>query len=177
MSTPTPEDREALQREIQAAIAAGRDLDPEMDQHLADSAVDRYHQEKAARDRALSRHNQQTKVAPRPPNSNVELVVQSVVQGIMRIVVLGGLIALIVASIAFKFVVPVPVWVGFVFLFLMMRGGRRWSGRRRYSYDNGPSSVSHIEDDFHRQEREARRKEKIAHLESKLTQLKRDDYV
>jgi hypothetical protein len=48
----TPEDTESLRQEIQAAIAAGRELDPAMDQHLADSVLERYRQERAARQRA-----------------------------------------------------------------------------------------------------------------------------
>jgi hypothetical protein len=48
----TPEDAESLRQEIQAAIAAGRELDPAMDQHLADSVLERYRQEQAARQRA-----------------------------------------------------------------------------------------------------------------------------
>lgn len=52
-------DDEALRREIQAAIKAGRELDPEMDRHLADSVLDRYREEQAARNKALGR--------PQPP--------------------------------------------------------------------------------------------------------------
>src|SRR5690348_7714391 len=50
-----PADDEALRQEIQAAIKAGRELDPEMDGHLADSVLDRYRQEQAARNKALNR--------------------------------------------------------------------------------------------------------------------------
>lgn len=50
-----PADDEALRQEIQAAIKAGRELDPEMDGHLADSVLDRYRQEQAARNKALAR--------------------------------------------------------------------------------------------------------------------------
>src|SRR5215469_8918712 len=42
-------EREALRREILAAIAAGRELAPELDSHLADAALDRYAQEAAGR--------------------------------------------------------------------------------------------------------------------------------
>ena len=35
-------DRDALRTEIQTAIAAGRELEPSMDGHLADSVIDRY---------------------------------------------------------------------------------------------------------------------------------------
>jgi hypothetical protein len=42
-------EREALHREILAAIAAGRELSPDLDSHLADAALDRYVQEAAGR--------------------------------------------------------------------------------------------------------------------------------
>jgi hypothetical protein len=48
----TPEDTDSLRQEIQAAIAAGRELDPAMDQHLADSVLERYRREQAVRQRA-----------------------------------------------------------------------------------------------------------------------------
>ncbi len=41
-----PQEREALKQEIQSAIAAGRELDPEMDPHLADSVLDKYYERK-----------------------------------------------------------------------------------------------------------------------------------
>jgi hypothetical protein len=43
MSTPNPSiDRETLRMEIQSAIAAGRELEPSLDEHLANSVIDRY---------------------------------------------------------------------------------------------------------------------------------------
>jgi hypothetical protein len=62
MSTQNPSEMEALRQEIQAAIAAGREVGPDMDQHLADSAIKRYQDEKAARDKAL-----QPRPAPAAP--------------------------------------------------------------------------------------------------------------
>ncbi len=43
-----PQEREALKQEIQSAIAAGRELDPDMDPHLADSVLDKYYERKTA---------------------------------------------------------------------------------------------------------------------------------
>src|SRR5579859_7149692 len=60
-------DDEALRQEIQAAIKAGRELDPEMDSHLADSVLDRYRQEQSARNKALGRP--QTPAAPQVANT------------------------------------------------------------------------------------------------------------
>ena len=54
MNIEDPEERAALQQEIQSAIAAGREVGPDMDKHLADSVLDRYAKERAARERAAS---------------------------------------------------------------------------------------------------------------------------
>src|SRR5262249_38279778 len=57
-----PAEDDALRNEIQAAIAAGRELGPDMDRHLADSVLDRYRKEQAARQTALA-----PQPAPRVP--------------------------------------------------------------------------------------------------------------
>ena len=57
MSKQYPQDDETLRNEIQAAIKAGREVDPDMDEHLADSVLERYRQEQAARAARRSRHS------------------------------------------------------------------------------------------------------------------------
>jgi hypothetical protein len=49
MSNPDSTNLDGLREEIQAAIAAGREVGPDMDRHLADSVLDRYRTELAAR--------------------------------------------------------------------------------------------------------------------------------
>jgi hypothetical protein len=174
MSAPNPEDRAALQREIQAAIAAGRALDPEMDQHIADSAVDRYTKDKAARERTVGLQAQQAAAMPRQPNPNVELVVRS----LFSLVILGGIIFAIAhtgGAVLWQF-----WWL--IFIIGPLLGGwrgRRWSSRRRsYAYGGGYQAPQQIPDeDAERRQREAKRQAKIDRLESELKQLKRDDYV
>jgi hypothetical protein len=64
MSTTDPQDDEALRAEIQAAIAAGRELGPDMDRHIADSTLERYRKERAAREKAVATPAPQQAVAP-----------------------------------------------------------------------------------------------------------------
>jgi hypothetical protein len=54
---PEPEN-ENLRMEIQAAIAAGRELDPDMDQHLADSVIERYRRENMVHSKGQVLHPQ-----------------------------------------------------------------------------------------------------------------------
>jgi hypothetical protein len=49
VNTSDPVHLDGLRDEIQAAIAAGREVGPEMDRHLADSVLDHYRTELAAR--------------------------------------------------------------------------------------------------------------------------------
>jgi hypothetical protein len=65
MSSQQPLDDETLRNEIQAAIKAGREVSPEMDQHLADSVLERYRQEQEARQKALAPQQPATPPAPR----------------------------------------------------------------------------------------------------------------
>jgi len=171
MSTQSPEDREALRREIQAAIAAGRELDPEMDQHLADSALERYTKEQDVRDRARGIQKAKEAQMPRQPNPNLELVVRSL--GTM--VIIAGIVA------AFIFA-PHFIW-GFwwlIFFIWPMWGyrSRRWS-RRGYYYQSAQGQVQPPDDEEERRQREAKRQRKIDQLESEIQRLKDDksDYV
>jgi hypothetical protein len=169
MSNPNPEDSAALQREIQAAIAAGRDLDPEMDQHLATSAMERYTKEKAVRERALGIKQAQAATLPRQPNPNLELVVRS----------LGT--AVIIAGIIAAFIFAPHLVFGFwwlIFFIWPMWGyrSRRWSRRSYYAGMHQPQ-LPQLEEDAQRRQREADRQRKIAQLESEIQSLKKDDYI
>ena len=69
MSKQYPQDDETLRNEIQAAIKAGREVDPDMDEHLADSVLERYRQEQAARSKALAPQRPATPPAPSGTNN------------------------------------------------------------------------------------------------------------
>ena len=69
MSKQYPQDDETLRNEIQAAIKAGREVDPDMDEHLADSVLERYRQEQAARSKALAPQRPATPPAPSGMNN------------------------------------------------------------------------------------------------------------
>jgi hypothetical protein len=170
MSAPqSSEDREALQREIQAAIAAGRDLDPDMDQHLATSALERYTKEKEARDRALGVRQQQAVAMPRQPNPNLELIVRS----LGAAVIIGG----IIFAIAFSHGAVLGFWWLIFFLGPMLGwSGRRWGSRRAYYYSGAQHHDEPDEEEKQRQ-RAAKRQAKITALESELKRLRSDDYV
>jgi hypothetical protein len=170
MSTQSPEDREALRREIQAVIAAGRELDPEMDQHLADSALERYTKEQDVRDKVRGVQKAQAAQLPRQPNPNLELVVRTlssavVIAGIIAVVVLTGGKILDFWFLLF-FLGPIWGW-----------RGRRWS-RRGYYYQSAQGAVQPDAEEERRQ-REAKRQRKIEQLESEIQRLKDDksDYV
>lgn len=95
-----PAEDEALRREIQAAIKAGRELDPDMDGHLADSVLDRYRTEQAARAKALGRPQ-----APAPPQT-VPAPGQAMRQGtgdlvartVIGVVAIGAFVALMAVN-------------------------------------------------------------------------------
>jgi hypothetical protein len=171
MSTQSPEDREALRREIQAAIAAGRELDPEMDGHLADSALERYTKEQDVRDRARGIQKAKEAQMPRQPNPNLELVVRS----LGTAVIIGGIIAAVVLTHG-----EVLGFFGLLFFLGPVWGwrGRRWS-RRGYYYQSAQGAVQPPDDEEERRQREAKRQRKIEQLESEIQRLKDDksDYV
>jgi hypothetical protein len=160
MSTPENIDRDALRQEIQAAIKAGRDLDPTMDEHLADSALDRYSQEHAARS---------AKVAPpRPaapvvagPNPNLEYITRT----LLFVVAIGGVIAMFVFKWWYF-----PWWL----IFPLFWWGRGWSrGSRRYGYyGGGYQALSPEDDELRRREKETRRRLKIQQMETEIQRLK-----
>jgi hypothetical protein len=169
MSTQSPEEREALQREIQAAIAAGREVDPTMDEHLAASAAARIAEEQKVRDRIRGVQQARQAAQPGQPNPNLELVVRS-----LGTVVI---IAAVITAIIFQPHLIFSFW-WLIFLIGPVWGwrGRRWSSRRNYYARAYPAQPELDEDDLRRQ-RDDERQRKIAKLEAEIKQLKHDDYV
>ena len=87
-------EREALHREILAAIAAGRELSPDMDSHLADAALDRYAQE------ATGRGYQPWRAVGQPIGSLVVRVITRLAVLASVVVVLGMILfALVVVAL------------------------------------------------------------------------------
>ncbi|SRR5579883_3501116 len=167
MSTLSPEEQEALKREIQAAIAAGREVDPSMDEHLAASAADRIAEERKARERMRGVQQAQAAALSHQPNPNLELVVRA----LGTAVVIG---AIVVAAI-FQ---PHFIW-GFwwlIFFIWPMWGwrSRRWS-RRSYYARAYPAQPEMDENELRR--REEARQSKIAQLEAEIKRLKHEDYI
>lgn len=125
-------DDEALRREIQAAIKAGRELDPEMDTHLADSVLDRYRQEQTARNKALGRP--QTPAAPQVARAPGMLARSGMGAGeiIMRTVLGVAVIAAFSAMLFFHF------WAFFWLIFLLpgLLGGRWGRGHHHGPRDS-----------------------------------------
>jgi len=124
MSKQYPQDDEALRNDIQAAIKAGREVSPDMDEHLADSVLERYRQEQAARSKALTPQRPATPPAPSGINN-------------------GEMIARVVLAIAgmavfLAIVIKAPQFWWLVFIvpgFFGMWGRRHWGGGYDYRRD------------------------------------------
>jgi hypothetical protein len=86
-----PADMEALRNEIRAAIAAGREVGPDMDRHLADSVLERYRTEQAARQNAVGA----PRPAPTPPAMRVG-------PDLARVVLMVAALAAVVAILIFS---------------------------------------------------------------------------
>jgi hypothetical protein len=119
MSAQGSRDDETLRNEIQAAIKAGREVGPDMDEHLADSVLQRYREEQAARNKALT---PQQPVAP-PVSRPGEM---SSGEAIARAVITVAGIAAFLAIFLWN---PHMWWLVFVFPFFFgMWGRRHWGG-------------------------------------------------
>ena len=121
------EDTEALRQEIQAAIAAGRELDPDMDKHLADSVLERYRQEQATRQRALasSGSRSQSLDQPTPAGEVAQIVASHLSSTIFGVVGIAALIAILALR-------PEFWWLIFLFPGIFFGWSRR-SRRDGYS--------------------------------------------
>lgn len=89
MNMRDPADDEALRNEIQTAIAAGREVGPDMDRHLADSVLERYRTEQAARNKALAT---QKPAQPPAPSQTGDAIARSVI----TVAAIAAFIAIIV---------------------------------------------------------------------------------
>lgn len=161
MSAQNPEDRQALRAEIQAAIAAGRELGPEMDGHLADSALDRFTQEQAVRQRVAG------VAAPRPapvvaaPNRAGEILARSV----SFLMCVGAIVALITF-------VPNLFWSYWWLLFFIgpLFGRMLWGGHRGYrGYRSAPPTSADLAS--HQEYEETKRQYKIAQLKARIKRM------
>ena len=118
VTTSDPVPLDGLRDEIQAAIAAGREVGPDMDRHLADSVLDRYRTELAARKQL------EQVLVPSPPKP-----VQQRIAGTNRsetVLALAGLGA-VVAIIIWQ---PHLWWV--IFFLPGILGAWGWNRRSRH---------------------------------------------
>jgi hypothetical protein len=123
MSKQYPQDDETLRNEIQAAIKAGREVSPEMDEHLADSVLERYRQEQAARNKALA--PQQPAMPPAPTTNNGA-------ETLARVVIAVAGMALFLGIILWN---PHMWWLVFVLPGFFGLWGRRYWGGYDYRRD------------------------------------------
>lgn len=171
MSNPAPGDREALRREIQAAIAAGRELDPSMDEHLADSAMDRYLKEEAARGKAVSPGPQPVM----PQQHPLPMAIENMFRGMISLAIVGG----VIAAVVFGF----SQWWMFFLIWPLLGGMWGWRGRRyRYAYGYHPAigssssgRVDADDEELRRQEKATKRRLRIHQMEAEIKRLKTED--
>ena len=123
MSKQYPQDDETLRNEIQAAIKAGREVDPDMDEHLADSVLERYRQEQAARSKALAPQRPATPPTPSGVNNG---------EAIARVVITVAGMAALLAIVLWN---PHMWWLVFVLPGLFGVWGRRYWGGYDYRRD------------------------------------------
>jgi len=116
-----PEDNEALRKEIRAAIAAGREVGPDMDQHLADSVLEHYRQEQASRERALAR------MRPQPPQRRefggevAQAIASNASSAIVAVACIAAFVAILIWNPSFWWVIFFLPWLLGAF------GWNRWS--------------------------------------------------
>lgn len=123
MNIDDAEERAALQQEIQTAIAAGREVGPDMDKHLADSVLDRYAKDRAIRQRAQT-------VAPARATPPVAHTATTAIEAFGRSAVGIAAVAAFAVVLIFR---PESFWVIFPLMFFIgpwiFRGRGGWSGR------------------------------------------------
>ena len=173
MSTQDPVDQELLREQIQSAIAASRDLGPEMDRHLVDSVVESYTKEKAARDKAISRSTPQPQTLVATPTP-AAAVTETFFRGLISLAVVGALIYVLVASDGAAF------WMLFFLIpLLSIVWGSRGGRNRRRRYSTYTTAYQHCcgDDDYalRQQERATRRRLKIHQMEAEIARLKQGD--
>ncbi|HEV7126543.1 MAG TPA: hypothetical protein VGN32_03765 [Ktedonobacterales bacterium] len=151
MNSENPADIEALRNEIQTAIAAGRELSPDMDAHLADSVLERYRTEQQARAKALA--PQQPAAPPatasRGPSTSIERTV-------MAVAGLAAVVAVLVLA-------PHLWWI--IFFLPGLLGG--WWGFRHDSWGRGRGPYGGSRRDL----RDGRHQDRIQSMRAELGQL------
>ncbi len=156
MAIPEQEDDALLREQIEAAIAAGRELGPDMDKHLVDSTIERYQKERLTRAKALGQTQQ-----PAPPpvaRPSGGEVASDMVRALLGFVLLGGII----------FVIATHIWMWWLIFLIFPIMGAIFGGSRRhryYRYGGGDWG-------YYQQSREERRQMKIRKLEDKLSRYK-----
>jgi hypothetical protein len=159
MATPEHEDDALLREHIEAAIAAGRELEPDMDKHLVDSTLERYQKDRAARAKALGQTQQAAPPVVRPSGGEI---VSDMFRMLLGFVLIGG----IIFAIAFNHFWGFWWLIFFIFpLMGMLFGGRGRYRSYRYRYGGGDWAS-------YQQSREERRQMKIRKLEDKLNRYK-----
>ena len=143
------EDREALRREIQAAIKAGRELEPDMDTHLADSALERYEAEQKARGLTP------VAAAPRPAERS---------DGIARVVPMMLSAAIFITIL----LVNHNLW-WLIFCIGPLMGGW-WGWGRRHHEEEDPQGAA-----LQQQYRHTKRRLKIEAMEAEIKRLRGED--
>lgn len=138
-----PADMEALRNEIRAAIAAGREVGPDMDRHLADSVLERYRTEQAARQNAVG--------APRPaPTPPAMRVGPDLARVVLMVAALAAVVAILIFSPSYWWVIfALPAIAGWW-------GWGRWGDRQ-----NTRDEVR----ETHRQLRIARMRDEMGRLD------------
>ena len=152
MSTQNPSEMDALRQEIQAAIAAGRELGADMDQHLADSAIERYQRERAAREKTLQK--QPDPASPPAPHqySSAEWMARTTVT-------LAAIAAFIV----------IMIWArDFWWVIFFMPAIAGWWGRDHWS---GRNALRDERADTRRQLRETHRRLRIQRMRDEIRRL------
>ncbi len=163
MSVDNPEEYDALRAEIQAAIAAGRELDPTMDQHLADSALDRYRKEQSARQRPVR--------APQVPAVPRGAVAAQISQTVLGVAVIA---AIVIGLIVSHGTILEYWWVIFFLGPMFGFWGRGW--RRSWHYQTAQQMSPPDDEDeaTKRQLKIAERRLKIEQLQAEIKKLKDD---
>jgi hypothetical protein len=157
MSAPDPADQVLLREQIQTAIAAGRELGPDMDPHLADSVLDRYTKERAARAKVTGMTAPSLAPLSRPADA-----IESFFRGMISLILLGALLTAIVFT-GGKF-----WWLAF-FIGPMIGSAWGWHGRSHrhsgyHAYGQNPN--------LEVQERDTRRRLKIERMQAEINRLK-----
>ena len=159
MATAENEDDALLREHIEAAIAAGRELEPDMDKHLVDSTLERYQKDRAARAKVLGQPQQAASPpATRPSGGEVA---SDMFRMLLGFVLIGSIIFAVVFNHLWGF------WWLIFFIFPLM--GAVFGGRgryRSYRYRYGGDWASY------QQSRDERRQMKIRRLEDKLDRYK-----